>query len=151
MQTKNLPDGSRLHHDPQGVMQVHDFGGGVSLHVRRGIMTADFAAFVIEDGERQMKKFGRFVLMVDGTETKMHTTEFREVMTNWFRTRETAVVHMLIRSKLLDMALTVANLTMGSARAKAYMDADEWEAVGRREALAFKRLALAVPSDVTTG
>jgi hypothetical protein len=84
------------------------------------------------------------------TETKMHTTEFREVMTNWFRVRETAVVHMLIRSKLLDMALTVANLTMGSPRATAYMDVDEWEAVGRRKALNFSRRALAIPSAVAT-
>ena len=147
MQVKNLPDGSRLYHDAHGLMQVHDFGGGVSLHVRRGIMTADFATHVIEDGERQMNRFRRFVLMVDGTETRMHTTEFREVMTNWFRTRETAVVHMLIRSKLLDMALTVANLTMGSPRAKAYTEASEWEAVGCREAAAFVRRPLSVPVD----
>ena len=131
-------------------MQVHDFGGGVSLHVRRGIMTGDFAAYVIEDGERQIGKFGRFVLMVDGVETRMHTTEFREVMTTWFRDHETAVVHMLIRSKMLDMALTVANLAMGSTRAKAYVDVDTWEAIGRREARSFQRKPLVSAADVTS-
>jgi hypothetical protein len=150
MKTKSLPDGSVVHFDTQGVMQVHDFGGGVSLHVRRGIMTGDFAAYVIEDGERQIAKFGRFVLMVDGVETKMHTTEFREVMTTWFRDRETAVVHMLIRSKMLDMALTVANLAMGSTRAMAYVDPDTWEAIGRREARSFQRRPLASTADVTS-
>lgn len=142
MKTKSLPDGSVVHFDAQGIMQIHDFGGGVSLHVRRGIMTGDFAAYVIEDGERQVAKYGRYVLMVDGVETKMHMTDFREVMTNWFRDHETAVVHMLIRSKMLDMALTVANLAMGSTRALAYVDPDTWEAVGRREARGFKRMSL---------
>lgn len=150
MKTKSLSDGSVVHFDAQGIMQVHDFGGGVSLHVRRGIMTGEFAAYVIEDGERQLQKFGRYVLMVDGVETKMHMTEFREIMTNWFRDHETAVVHMLIRSKMLDMALTVANLAMGSTRAFAYVDQDTWEAVGRREARAFKRMPLPATADVTS-
>jgi hypothetical protein len=150
MKTKSLPDGSVVHHDAQGVVQVHDFGGGVSLHVRRGIMTGDFAAYVIEDGERQIAKFGRYVLMVDGVETKMHTTEFREAMTAWFRAHETAVVHMLIRSKMLDMALTVANLAMGSTRAFAYVDSDTWESVGQREARGFRRKPLASLADVSS-
>ncbi|HEY3494181.1 MAG TPA: hypothetical protein VGK73_05825, partial [Polyangiaceae bacterium] len=85
MNFKSLDDGSVLYFDANGVMQVHDFGRGVSLHVRRGIMTIDFARHVIEDGERQIRNSGRYVLMVDGSETKMHTTDFREVMTSWFR------------------------------------------------------------------
>jgi len=85
MNSRKLEDGSTLHFDAQGVMQIHDFGRGVSLHVRRGIMSADFAKHVIADGERQLGVAGRYVLMVDGIETKMHTTEFREVMTAWLR------------------------------------------------------------------
>ncbi len=148
MKIRTLPDNSQLLFDEQGIMQMHDFGGGVSLHVRKGIMTADFAVRVIEDGERQLGVFGRYVLMVDGSETRMHTTEFREVMTNWFMPRTTAVVHMLIRSKMLDMALTVANLAMGSTRAHTYVDAGAWEAVGRREASSFRRRPLVLPKDV---
>jgi hypothetical protein len=86
--------------------------------------------------------------MVDGVEAKMHTTEFREIMTNWFRDRETAVVHMLIRSKMLDMALTVANLAMGSTRAMAYVDVDVWEATGRREAREFERRPLVSSAEI---
>jgi hypothetical protein len=148
MNFKSLDDGSVLYFDSNGVMQVHDFGRGVSLHVRRGIMTLDFARHVIEDGERQIRNSGRYVLMVDGSETKMHTTDFREIMTSWFRDHETAVVHMLIRSRMLEMALNVANLMMGNARAKAYFKADIWESVGRQEVPSFVKRPLAVPSDV---
>jgi hypothetical protein len=144
MKVKRLDDASVVYSDSSGVMQVHDFGKGVSLHVRSGVMTLDFARYVIEDGERQLRKSGRYVLMVDGLETRMHTTEFRETMTRWFRDHENAMVHMLIRSRMLEMALNVANLVMGVSRAKAYFSVDVWEAAGRRETPSFARRPLAV-------
>jgi len=151
MNSRNLDDGSVLHFDTQGLMQVHDFGRGVSLHVRRGIMTVDFAKHVIADGERQLRASHRYVLMVDGSETKMHTTEFREVMTAWFREHDAAVVHMLIKSRMLEMALNVANLVLGNARARAYFNPDVWESIGRQEVPSFIRRPLAVPADLKTG
>jgi hypothetical protein len=151
MNSRNLDDGSVLYYDPQGLMQVHDFGRGVSLHVRRGIMTADFTKPVIEDAERQLRNNGRFVLMVDGSETKMHTTEFREIMTAWFRQHDNAHVHMLIKSRMLEMALNVANLVLGDGRARAYFNPDVWESIGRQEVPSFIRRPLTVPPDLRTG
>jgi hypothetical protein len=151
MNSRKLEDGSTLHFDAQGVMQIHDFGRGVSLHVRRGIMSADFAKHVIADGERQLAAAGRYVLMVDGVETKMHTTEFREVMTAWFRQHEKAVVHMLIKSRMLEMALNVANLVLGDARARTYFNPDVWGSIGRQEVPTFVRRPLALPPDLKTG
>lgn len=150
MKTKTLDDGSTLYFDAQGIMQVHDFGRGVSLHVRRGIMTLDYAKYVIEDGERHLRTSGRYVLMVDGAETKMHTTEFREVMTSWFREHDGAVVHMLIRSRMLEMALNVANLVLGNNRARAYFNPEVWESIGRQEVPSFIRRPLVVPADLKT-
>lgn len=150
MNSRNLDDGSVLYFDSQGIMQVHDFGRGVSLHVRRGIMTREFAKPVIEDGERQLRTAGRYVLMVDGSETRMHTTDFREVMTQWFGERETAVVHMLIKSRMLEMALNVANLVVGG-RARAYFNPEVWESIGRQEVPSFIRRPLTVPPDVKLG
>jgi hypothetical protein len=150
MNSRNLDDGSVLFFDSQGIMQVHDFGRGVSLHVRRGIMTRDFAKPVIEDGERQLRTTGRYILMVDGSETRMHTTDFREVMTQWFGERETAVVHMLIKSRMLEMALNVANLVVGG-RARAYFNPEVWESIGRQEVPSFIRRPLTIPPDVKLG
>jgi len=152
MNARHLDDGSVLYFDAQGgMMQVHDFGRGVSLHVRRGIMTESFAKYVIEDGERHIRTSGRYVLMVDGSETKMHTTEFREVMTAWFREHETAIVHMLIKSRMLEMALNVANLVLGNGRARAYFNGEVWESIGRQEVPSFIRRPLTPPSDLKTG
>ena len=100
------------------------------------------------DCERQVREAGRCVLMVDGLDVKMHTTEFREEMTAWFRDNETAVVHMLVRSPMVQMALNVANLVMGSSRAMTYLSVSEWEAAGRREIASFARRPLVVPADL---
>lgn len=151
MNSRNLDDGSVIHFDPQGIVQIHDFGRGVSLHVRRGIMTLDFARHVIEDGERHIRTSGRYVLMVDGAETKMHTTEFREIMTGWFHKHDAAVVHMLIKSRMLEMALNVANLVLGDGRARAYFNPEVWESIGRQEVPSFIRRPLSLPADLRTG
>jgi hypothetical protein len=111
-------------------------------------MSAAFVPIVKADCERAMREAGRCVLMVDGLELKMHTTEFREEMTTWFRENEGAVVHMLVRSAMVQMALNVANLVMGSSRATTYLQVDDWEAAGRKEIASFARRPLVVPSDL---
>jgi hypothetical protein len=148
MKTRRMGDGSVLYFEPGGMVQAHDLKRGVLLHVRRGIMTAGFVPIVKADCERQVREAGRCVLMVDGLDVKMHTTEFREEMTAWFRDNETAVVHMLVRSPMVQMALNVANLVMGSSRAMTYLSVGEWEAAGRREIASFARRPLVVPADL---
>ena len=148
MKTRRLEDGSVLYYDAGGMVQAHDLKRGVVLHVRRGIMSEGFVPIVKADCERCVRESGRCVLMVDGLDVKMHTTEFREDMTAWFRDNETAVVHMLIRSPMVQMALNVANLVMGSSRAMTYLNVSEWEAAGRREMASFARRPLIVPADL---
>jgi hypothetical protein len=151
MRIRQLPDDSVLYIDAQGAMQSHTFGKGVVLHVRRGIMHAEFAKYVMQDGERALAAARRFILMVDAYDAKMHTTEFREVMTDWFAAHPEAYVHMLIRSKLLEMALNVSNLALGASRAKVYYDAELWESIGRQEVPTFERRPLVIPGDVEPG
>lgn len=143
-----MDDGSVLYFDSGGMIQAHDLKRGVVLHVRRGIMSGGFVPIVRADCEKQIREAGRCVLMVDGLDVKMHTTEFREDMTAWFRDHETAVVHMLVRSPMVQMALNVANLVMGSSRAKTYLSVSEWEEAGRREIASFTRRPLVVPADL---
>ena len=62
-----------------------------------------------------------------------------------------AFVHMLIKSRMLEMALNVANLVLGNARARTYFNPDIWESIGRQEVPSFIRRPLAVPGDLKTG
>lgn len=148
MKTRRMEDGSVLYYDSGGMVQAHDLKQGVVLHARRGIMSGGFVPVVKADCEKQIREAGRCVLMVDGLDVKMHTTEFREEMTAWFRENESAIVHMLIRSPMVQMALNVANLVMGSSRAKTYLSVSEWEATGQREIASFARRPLVVPADI---
>jgi hypothetical protein len=145
---RRLRDGSALYYNAQGANQVHDLGNGVALHTRRGIMSGAFAKHVIEDGERHIQASGRFVLMVDGVETKMHATDFREQMTEWFRAHETATVHMLTGSRMVVMAVNVANLVMGNSRANTYFSVETWEGIGRTYVPGFARRPLKLPEDI---
>ena len=147
MHTRLLPGGSVLYFDAKGVMQSHVLAPGVLLHVRQGMMSADFATVVAAECDRQIADAKRLVLMVDGLETTMHTSEFRETMTTWFKQHQHAVVHMLSRSPMIKMSLMAANMQIGADRALMYQDVAEWEAVGRAAVQTFHRRPLELPAD----
>jgi hypothetical protein len=147
VKTERLPNGSVLYFDAKGVMQSHLLAPGVLLHVRHGMMSADFAKVVADECDRQIAEAKRLVLMVDGFETTMHTSEFRETMTTWFKEHQHAVVHMLARSPMIKMSLMAANRQLGSDRVRVYQDVAEWEAVGRTVVRTFRRRPLELPPD----
>lgn len=142
-----LADGSRLFVHPQGCLQLHDLGGGVALHVCTGILV--FARHVQDDGERLIAAYGRAIFFVDSHEAKMMTTEFRDSMTSWVKKRaDVAQSHLLIRSKLWEMAISVAKLIVGADSLFVYSNVQAWEAAGRRFAAGFRRRPLVVPDDL---
>jgi hypothetical protein len=135
-----MEDGSWLVTEGDSAIQAIELGNGVILHICRGVQTEGHAQHVIADGERLIKTFGRVVFMVDAVESPKMSTGFREQMTNWFRLhRDHATVNMLIRSKMLEMALNVANLVIGRTAARAFSSVAEWERVGQKELPGFRR------------
>ena len=97
------------------------------------------------DCEKQLQEHGRCILMVDAVLTRMHTTEFREQMTNWFDAHESAEVHVLTESSMVRMAVNVSTLSGGRLRALAYDDEAAWLGVGRHHYPGFRRRHLALP------
>ncbi len=146
VRTQVLPDKSWLYIHDDCVMRTHDVGEGVLLSTCRGVQIEAFAPLIIADGSKQLEAHRRCVFMVDATQSSRMTTEFRERMTSWFKSNKGRVrVHMLMKSKLLEMALNVANLFIGMDAARAYSTATEWEAAGRSESTGFRRLPLDLP------
>jgi hypothetical protein len=143
MISTELPDGSMQHVDPRGVLRIHDLGRGVRLHVVNGLSLPEHAPFVIDDCDRALREHGRCIVLVDAFDSKMMTTEFREQMTGWFKVNgKSAFAHILIRSKLWEMAINVANLVLGTRVARVYSKVSEWEAIGRAEIAGFRRRPL---------
>jgi hypothetical protein len=140
MESTTLSDGSVLRTSDRVSLHVTEFTNGVVRHTCVGRMPGELCRCVTDNGEAQIKRFGRVVFMVDGYDSTV-STEFREEIAAWFRDhREVAVARILIRSKLLDMAISVANLVAGKHVLIPYSDVGEWESAGRRECPHFARL-----------
>ncbi|WP_438022604.1 hypothetical protein [Sorangium sp. So ce233] len=149
MNRRKIEDKSWLYVDDRGVMRSYELGQGMMLYVCRGLQIGEFAPHVIEDGERQIQEFKRCIYMVDALESNRMETDFRDQMTEWLKKNsQRAEAHLLIRSMLLKMAVSVANLVIGAATTHAYTDVAAWEAVGQRAIPGFKRRPLVLPDDV---
>ncbi|NUP11113.1 MAG: hypothetical protein HOW73_34140 [Polyangiaceae bacterium] len=144
METRQLEDGCRLYIDGTSELHARELGRGVLVHSSLGPAPGVFAKVVIDDGERMLKTFGRCVFMVDAFESKRMSTEFREQMTKWLTAnRDRVRVHILLDSKLMEMAINVANLVIGTVTARAYSDVAAWEKAGASEHPGFRRRAIA--------
>jgi hypothetical protein len=154
MKTTTMPDGSVLHvAEPSGgrrepsVMRFYDLAPNMNLHVCSGLMVPEFAALVIADCERKLKSCDRLITMVDSYESKQMSTPFREQMTRWFpAVKGRFVGNLLIRSKLIELAINIANMVVGTPVAKAFSHIPDWEAVGRQVVPGFKRRPLVLPA-----
>jgi len=147
--SRDLGPESVLHYGEFCVMQTWRVGNGVVHSTVRGVQSADFAELVIAEGEAQIRRHKRVVFLVDARDSRQMTTEFRERMTAWFRAHKPeATVHMLLHSKLLEMALNLANLAIGAAAAKAYSSEAAWEAEARKEVPGFKGRKIEIPADL---
>ena len=140
---------SIFYYSERCLMQSWALGKGVVLFKVRGLQSEEFAPLILEEGQRQLTQFNRVVYFVDARESRQMTTEFREQMTAWFAAhKEVATVHMLLHSKLLEMALNLANLATGTATARAYANLASWEAAGQKQVLGFSARDLTVPEDL---
>ncbi len=146
---RKLDDKSWLYFDNRGSLTTLEWGQGVITFFCRGLQLAAFAPLVISHGEQQLKRAGRCIYMVDALESNQMETGFREQMTVWLRDHpENVEAHLLIRSKLIQMAVNVTNLVLGKATTKAYSDTKEWEEAARAHAPQFRRRVLTLPPDL---
>jgi hypothetical protein len=146
---RQMEDGSRIHYSSLGAGRTYDLGKGVLYSVAVGPQAEGYAPLIIADGEEQLRKHGRCIYMVDSRLSNQMSTGFRDQMTAFFKANRGKVsVNMLIKSRLLEMGLNVANLIIGMRAAKAYSNVNEWEAVGRREIAGFKLRPLELPDDL---
>jgi len=149
VKVRRMADGSVLYYDPRGAWQSFELGRGAVLHVAQGIGLTEFARLAIEDGERQFEKFGRCIYMVDAFHLKMATTECREELTRWLKANRSRVVaHILVKSKLVEMTISVMNLLVGMSTHTIYSNVAQWESAGRKELGQFQRRELVIPDDL---
>lgn len=148
MKSEKISENCWLHYDATGAMRSVQLPRGVLLHTCRGVLGRQFADVVIEDGRRCLERFGQCVFMVDATEVTRVSTDFREAVTEWLGTAK-ADIHFLLQSKMVEMAINVANLVLRKSPVQAYTTVAEWEAVGRKWVATFRRMPLVGPGETS--
>ena len=137
METKHLDDGSILCRTTRGALQIWALKKGLVQVTCVGIQDAEFVGPVITSGELAISTHGRCVYMVDALDSPRMDTEFREQVSGWILKRRGANgvhAHLLQQSRLIEMAINIANMFATTPIANGYTDVDKWVAVGSQAA-----------------
>ena len=86
------------------------------------------------EAEATLRKYGRCIFFVDSLDSSQMESGFREVIPAWLgRHHDRAFAHLLLKSKLIEMAANIGNLIARHTISRAYTSIAAWEEAGRRE------------------
>jgi len=140
IKTKTLPDGSVLVQSARGSARLRRLGTGVLLYVCTGSLSAGFYEPMVTVAQGEMDRARSVIMFVDGWELHSVDTGFREAWTEWFKThKERFVMRLLVRSKLMEMAASLANLFTGLSVIKTYSNCAHWERACMQDFPTFRR------------
>jgi len=90
--------------------------------------------------QREADRGGPVVMFVDGWELQAVDTGFREAWTIWFRrNKQLFQMRLLVRTKLMVMAASLANLFTGLNVVKTYSTYESWEQACIKDYPSFRR------------
>lgn len=115
--------------DGRGTLEITTVRPGVVLQRFRGHALAPMADVIAERLEREIARFGSIVVFDDWEEATGYESEVRIRLTAWTQSRLDRIpeTHILVRSRLLAMGISVANLAVGN-KLRAYTSRAEFEA-----------------------
>lgn len=126
--SKSLGDGIVLVESARGSARLRRLGPGALLYECTGFLSGAFYGPMVEFADREMEANGHVVMFVDGWELKAVDTAFRDAWTDWFkRHKQRFHMRLLVRTKLMDMAASLANLLTGMTVVKTYSNLATWE------------------------
>lgn len=122
-----MPNGTVLVEDARGSAQLTRLGPGTLLYVCSGFLCERFYEPMVDMAQREMHANRDVVMFVDGWNLRSVDTGFREAWTLWFKAnREHFHMRLLVRTKLMEMAASIANLFTGVAVIKTYSNVPLW-------------------------
>jgi len=138
---RTAADGTVIVESSRGSARLTCPAPGVLLYVCDGVLSTGFYGPMVELADREVKAKGSLVMIVDGWELRSVDTGFREAWTEWFKLhRQHFQMRLLVRSKLMDMAASIANLFTGTSVIKTYSNVGAWERACTDELPGFRRL-----------
>ena len=138
---KVLADSSVLLKGPRGEAHLARLGPGVWLYTCQGQLSEAFYEPMVAPAQREIASNGRLTMFVDGWLLTSVDTGFREQWTEWFKANKQRFhMQLLVRTKLMDMAASLANLFTGVNVIKTYSNIANWELACRRDFPSFRRM-----------
>ncbi len=126
--SRTLADGTVQLSSGRGSAQLSRLAPGVLLYTCAGTLSRAFHPPMVEPADREVQQARTLVMFVDGRELHAIDTKFREGWTEWFtQHRQQFRMRLLVRSKLMDMAASLANLFTGMTVIKTYSSVTTWE------------------------
>lgn len=88
----------------------------ICVFVEQGYLEEGFTPLILEGLERSLRRGGKPVLFVDAEKLEGYDPSVRRECTKWFGEHKHEVVaqHMLVRSRIAKMGLSVASLILGT-------------------------------------
>jgi hypothetical protein len=115
--------------DPRGTLEITSVRPGVVLQRFRGHALPPMADAIADRLERELARFGRIVVFDDWEEATGYESEVRIKLTAWTQRHLDRIpeTHILVRSRLLAMGISVANLAVGN-KLRSYTSRKDFEA-----------------------
>lgn len=140
--SRTLANGSVFVESPRGSAKLTRLCPGALLYECTGVLSVDFYEPMVGLAQREVDGAGKLALLVDGVELRSVDTAFREAWTEWFKLhREHFQMRLLVRTKLMDMAASLANLFTGINVIKTYSTVGAWERACAQDVPGFRRSA----------
>lgn len=132
------PDGSVLIAGPNLRLRFAVLRPGVVLITARGeVITADdvtVEAAMLRELDAQLELAGRLQVFGDLRESERMPSTSRERLSNWARRHESQALeaHVLLRSKLLEMAMSIVSMLVGRDRVTLHTSLPAFRALVQR-------------------
>ncbi len=114
--------------DERGATILTRLAPGVLLYECSGFLAASFTQPTLAMARSEMERTGSVALLTDAWELRSIDTGFREAWTAWMREHPGRFhMRLLLQSRLMEMAASLANLFAGSRVIHTYSDLNAWE------------------------
>lgn len=140
VQSKTLLDGTVMVEGVRGFARLSRLQPGALLFVCTGTLSADFYAPMVKIAQHEVDLTGRLLMVVDGWDLLSVDTGFREQWTLWFKEhKDHFQMRLLVRTKLMEMAASLANLFTGMSVITSYSNIGVWERAVAPDVPGFRR------------
>jgi hypothetical protein len=141
--SRTFSDGTVLAHSERGTARMSRLKPGVLLYVCSGYFPHDFYEPMVVVAQSEVDRHGSLAMLVDGWHLSGIDTAYREAWTAWFRLHKAHFrMTLLVRTRLMEMAASLANLFTGINVITTYSNVAEWERACAADVPGFRKQSM---------